>query len=76
MLLDATPRKLADAAVHWAAQQLLGENLPDKVGVCRLAWEEETEKGPDEVAPRQSQAGISRPCGGKTEEQEQRSPSP
>ena len=44
MLLDATPRKLADAAVHWAAQQLLGENLPDKVGVCRLAWEEETER--------------------------------
>ena len=44
MLLQATPRKLADAAVHWAAQQLLGENLPDKVGVCRLAWEEETER--------------------------------
>ena len=44
MLLDATPRKLADAAVRWAAQQLLGENLPDKVGVCRLAWEEETER--------------------------------
>ena len=44
MLLDATLRKLADAAVRWAAQQLLGENLPDKVGVCQLAWEEETER--------------------------------
>lgn len=44
--LVAAPRKLAQLAGHWASQTI-GEEYtpePDRVGLCRLNWEEETER--------------------------------
>ena len=43
-LLAAAPRRLANLAVRWAIEQTPNGPDPEKVGVCRLKWEEETER--------------------------------
>ena len=45
--LIAAPRKLAELASQWAARALVGEDAGEqkkKVGLCRLRWEDETER--------------------------------